>query len=504
VIHFLIRQKTYALSGVLLIIALLSAPSVLCQTTGIEPRNEAPESKADAQEKGELSRPSQTCLDKQNSSWTEPERWAWSRICAHLPIDFDTRYGTTKTQYALDSLAHDSKRYLSKEFLTQILDDKLYASEIATSGLELVGIYSENADISGYQISTIRIEHSKIKGSLAIHDVKVEHRISLSRLNLDRVEINSVSTHAMTISDTKASRLIIGDSQFAYLNLAKSQIDWVNLGLNDVNRELIISDSQVDQFWVMDNSIQKILLVDPTISILSIANTDIHDEFAMHGVKWSISKDGKRSILILLSVRASRFDLSSDEPRNPPDLPDSSKIFEFSFTAGNWGINPIPVLQRLTTNIYMPQIYTTLAKSYTDTGQPETARAILIFGQMVSLQHSQSWFQTAWLSMTKSLVGFGYIPELGFLWILLIVFAASIILMSGEQKLISDYKPSNWFMWFLFSLDAVLPGITLDKKFEEVRFSSWHQYISYILKFIGVLVVILVVFFVRRLFLPSD
>jgi len=506
VIHFLIRQKTYALSGVLLIIALLSAPSVLCQTTGIEPPNEAPEPKADAQDKGELSHPSHTCLDKQNSSWTEPERWAWSRICAHLPIDFDTRYGTTKTQYALDSLANDPKRYLSKEFLTQILDDKLYASEIATSGLEFTSIYSENLEIRGHQISSLRFDHSKIKGSLTIRDIKVDHRVSLNGSHLDMMEITSVSTHAVSIIDTTVPDLIIGDSQFDYINISKSQLDRFHLGLNDINKELIISDTHLENLLILDNSIQKVMLLNSMMSHLSLANTDIRDEFSMRGIKWSKSKDGEKSTLIISSVRTSRFDIAPRETKLPTDLPDKASIFEFSFAAGNWGINPIPVLERLSvlTDVYIPQIYSTLAKSYNDSSQPETARAILIVGQETALRYSRSWFQIAWLSVIKSLVVFGYLPELGFMWIFAIVFMASIYLWLGRQAVTSEYKPDNWFIWFLFSLNAVLPGITLDKRFEEVRFDSWHQYLIYTLRFLGAIVVLLVVFFIRRLFLPTD
>jgi hypothetical protein len=154
--------------------------------------------------------------------------------------------------------------------------------------------------------------------------------------------------------------------------------------------------------------------------------------------------------------------------------------------------------------MYIPQIYSTLEKSDTDSSRPEMARVILIVGQETALRYSKSWFQIAWLSAIKSLVGFGYIPELGFVWIFAIVFMASVSLWLGRQEVTSKYKPDNWFVWFLFSLNAVLPGITLDKKFEEVRFNGLHQYLLYTIEFLGAIVVLLVVFFIRRLFLPTD
>src|SRR5271165_1793776 len=75
----------------------------------------------------------------------------------------------------------------------------------------------------------------------------------------------------------------------------------------------------------------------------------------------------------------------------------------------------------------------------------------------VICSRSRSWFQIAWLSAIKSLVGFGYMPELGFIWIFAIVFMASIYFWLGRQEVTSEYKPDNWFIWFLFSLNAVLP-----------------------------------------------
>jgi hypothetical protein len=506
VLNLLIRQITPACVFILLIIAVLSAPSGFCETTRTDPPNEAQATTTEQEEKGGLPHPLQTCLDKENSQWREPEHWAWSRICARLPIDFDTRYGTPRNQQALDSFANDPKRYLSREFFSQILRDDLYASEILHSGLDITGMYSKDVDIIIPQIPTIRITHSLINGTLSVRDTKVDYRITLINSAFDYVSVSSVSAHHITIEDTKISRLRIGDLRSDYFAISKSHIDSMNIGITDLNQKLYFKDCHFENIGILASKFGNLSLLDDEINNLSVANTTIIDNFLLQNVTWVKNSNQQDSGLVLSSVRTFRFDIIPREVRLPANLPDRASIFEFDFVTGDWGLNPIPVLERLAaiTDLYIPKIYTSLAKAYNENSQPETARAILIVGQETALHYSQSWFQILWLLAMRSLVMFGYLPELGFMWILTIVVMASIIFVCESKDVTSEYRPGNWWMWLMFSLDAVLPGITLDKKFEEVRFKSWQQYVIYFLRFLGVVVVLLVVFFIRRAFLPAD
>jgi hypothetical protein len=68
--------------------------------------------------------PQRECL-KEIGDWSEPEKWAWTQICAREPIDFNKLYGETED---LDRLPTDSRRRLGGEFLRQIFEDyRLFA-----------------------------------------------------------------------------------------------------------------------------------------------------------------------------------------------------------------------------------------------------------------------------------------------------------------------------------------------------------------------------------------
>jgi hypothetical protein len=56
----------------------------------------------------------------------------------------------------------------------------------------------------------------------------------------------------------------------------------------------------------------------------------------------------------------------------------------------------------------------------------------------------------------------------------------------------------NWAYWFVFSLDSVIPVIQLDKDHEAVSFSDWRQYFLYFLRFLGAVLVVLILEFVKQ------
>ena len=69
----------------------------------------------------------------------------------------------------------------------------------------------------------------------------------------------------------------------------------------------------------------------------------------------------------------------------------------------------------------------------------------------------------------------------------------TIIFKSGE-KLAGVTQKS----WLSFSLDSVIPVINLDKDHEGVRFAGWRQYFLYFLRFLGAVLVVLVLDFLKQ------
>jgi hypothetical protein len=89
--------------------------------------------------------------------------------------------------------------------------------------------------------------------------------------------------------------------------------------------------------------------------------------------------------------------------------------------------------------------------------------------------------------------GYGLYPEVGLIWIAILVLIASQLLKSGSARLVEGTAPANWL---LFTADAVLPGINLDPDHKDIRFEGWRQYLLYGIRLLGAAVLFI---FVRLL-----
>src|SRR5262249_36125392 len=135
-----------------------------------------------------------------------------------------------------------------------------------------------------------------------------------------------------------------------------------------------------------------------------------------------------------------------------------------------------------------------------DAGQPGVARSVLIAKQNAQYRHTDSIWEKGYLLTIWLLCGYGYRPEIGFLWIGVTVLIGAAIFRTGEGCLRVGPRPDNWFF---FSLDAVIPGIHLNKEHDNVAFSGWRQLILYLLRFLGAVVVVLILELVKTSFTGS-
>jgi hypothetical protein len=92
---------------------------------------------------------------------------------------------------------------------------------------------------------------------------------------------------------------------------------------------------------------------------------------------------------------------------------------------------------------------------------------------------------------------YGYHPEIGLLWICGFVVLGAIIFKTGAHKMLGEKRPHNWFV---FSLDAVIPGIDLDKDHRDIRFSGWRQDFLVFLRFLGAVVVVVIIGILKQSF----
>ena len=135
-------------------------------------------------------------------------------------------------------------------------------------------------------------------------------------------------------------------------------------------------------------------------------------------------------------------------------VPAKVSISGFSFAGGDWGDDPLPYLKA--NQPYNPALYTNLATSYAEAGQPDVANAILVEKQNAEYKNASSVLDKSYLFMTWLLADYGYRPEIGLLWIIGFVIVSALIFKSGARRIRQGNVPGNWFV---FAFDSVIPGI---------------------------------------------
>jgi uncharacterized protein YjbI with pentapeptide repeats len=172
---------------------------------------------------------------------------------------------------------------------------------------------------------------------------------------------------------------------------------------------------------------------------------------------------------------------------------DKVALSGFVFASAEWGARPLDRLDniiRVTTSGYSPRFYDALAKAYSDTGQAEIARSVLVRKRNDEYGHSEEPWWSAYLFLAWLTTGYGYRPVLGLIWIGIFTGIAALFFKLSSDYVVGDKRPRNWL---IFSLDAVIPVIHLDKTFDDVQFRGWRQYALYFLRFLGAIVIVLII-----------
>jgi hypothetical protein len=142
-------------------------------------------------------------------------------------------------------------------------------------------------------------------------------------------------------------------------------------------------------------------------------------------------------------------------------------------------------------------LFDVLAKTYSDEGRNDLARAVLIERENAVLKRSNVWWERGYLWLSWVFAGYGYRPEFGIGWVLAFILLGTVVFWSGEKKLLQGGVPRSWLV---YAIDSVLPGIKLDDAHSSIRFKGWRQYYLYFHRFLGAVVVVLIFAVLRRSF----
>jgi hypothetical protein len=130
---------------------------------------------------------------------------------------------------------------------------------------------------------------------------------------------------------------------------------------------------------------------------------------------------------------------------------------------------------------FSPQPYVQLANVLRQSGDNETAKAILFAGKQREWEVAGPW-STFLLSLQFAFTGFGLYPYVAGYWVLALI---------GVGTLLFSFDPSpelrrfTWTQRLIYSFDMLIPAVHLRHHHAEIELQSWPRYYLYGHKLMG-------------------
>jgi hypothetical protein len=425
--------------------------------------------------------PQPECLAKMGD-WTEPEKWAWQQICAREKIDFDKLHNKESSGDNLDSLKSDPARLLGASFFRSLFENPQLAVFTQNAAIDITGAYIPTIQLADTTVGSLRIAYSKIDGDILFESVTIlrSFRIgnsSISRVDLRRSKGGDINIFQSSLDVFYGMLLNVGR-----LSVLNSKIDSFELLISRLSQQLSVATGSFNSIHLDDIKSDGLFIRPSSATSVRINNYVDGGMFYLDVRHWTGESELKIS-----TMATGHFFLRE------ATVPATVSISGFSFSGANWGSDPLPFLQA--NKPYNPALYAHLAASYADAGQPDTANDILIDKQNAEYKNATSLMDKAYLYMIWLLADYGYRPELGLLWITGFVLVSALIFKSGESQIRQGNPPDNWL---IFAFDSAIPGIQLNKEHADIQFRGWRQAFLYLLRFLGAVVVVLVLELMKK------
>ena len=130
---------------------------------------------------------------------------------------------------------------------------------------------------------------------------------------------------------------------------------------------------------------------------------------------------------------------------------------------------------------FSPQPYQQLAGILRQSGDNETAKAILFAGKQREWDVAHGWSKF-WLSLQFLFTGFGVHPQVAGLWVLALI-------AFGTWAFSQDPSPElaklTWPQRAIYSFDMLLPAVHLRHHHYEIELQAWPRYYLYVHKIMG-------------------
>jgi hypothetical protein len=454
------------------------------------------------------------CEDKakDHPDWSATEHWAWEQICKHVNIDFDEREANdivdrqvgkdspgrdalylktladiqAQNASAPETLANDSARRLSGNFLAQIFGDAELKQNTWNAPLRLYGFNTDRLVIDNAALKSLDIRNAHVKQFL-IQNTTID-----GGLRLEHVRLASLRVHLVT-----AKHLLLNKVSVAAAHVELADLD---------PRQPLLQPEQKEENGVLDIDTvrfdDRLAILEGSYDAIDLKRMKVAD-LLIHHPTWNSRRNEKKPELsISESVDNGIFtlELTRDAP-----APKQIKLNQFIFANAYLGLNPKLVITAMDTYARSedghPDLepYTLIAKSYAERGETGFSDEVLI------AKNDQDWrlakaepltLEFIWLTFTWLVADYGFHPEWGLVWIAGFVVLGWIIFSRASGRLAAgSYRPRSSF---LLALDSVIPGIQLDKNNQDVRYEGWPQIMLYLLRLLGAVLVFIAFFYLQK------
>jgi hypothetical protein len=474
-----------------------------------------------------------SCLAAADPAWSEPEHRVWQSLCnkktadlsnsADRAIDatalgcdatFETYQQTPRDPGPYES---DPRRRVSGKFLEDILASDGYARYLRDAPIRIIGAYITSAHVHNATIQSLRIDNSliddisltnvKLDSSLSFCDaVRIKDTLVLGNVTAPRVEFYKVDVEAQSLYGTSPCFRIegssIADLELVYVRAAK-----IDVTSSHFDGRISMNENEAKGLTIVETGAGELSIFGGSISHLTIASLNLSRRMSIGGIKWEqfperpgVPNKEITSALSLSGVSAPGLNYAALVSGEGPIYPERINFYDTSLGAIFLGNDPLALLGHID---QLPEtvldLYAATAKSYAALGRQSTAREIL-YQRALLADGSDSGFNiTRWIS--RLVVGYGYYPERGLLFLFVFVLIGWGIFATGEPELTSAVRPHSWFV---FSLDTVIPILALDPKNAEVSFRGFRQYYLYFMRLLGAGLAFLVFAYLKQTFVGPE
>ena len=467
----------------------------------------------------------ESCIAVANPQWSEPEHRVWQSLCNNRTADlsqssssganpvvsecqatFDTYRQTPRDPVSYEN---DPARRIRGEFLREIVSDDSYVRYLRDSPIRITGAYITSTHINSAAIQSLRIDNSLIEDMQLINVkadlwlsfcdfVRVKNSlvlegVSTPKLDFYRVHVDNDRCFLGTGPCLRIEGGLMTNLSIVFVSARKIEVSSVRL-----EGSLFTNENETIHLMIDQTKAAGLTIYRSTISSLFLNDIDLARQLTIAGIRWQHPPADSKTEASELRVRGlSAAGLHYD---GGPVLPDRVTFEANTLGTIFLGNDPLAVLRRINQQSgNVLDLYANTAKSYSARGRVSTARELL-YQRDILADNSDAGFKGARL-ISRFVVGYGYYPERGLLYIGAFVLLGWVIFASGERQMKNSDRPHSWFV---FALDTVIPGLALDPKSSQVSFRGFRQYYLYFMRLLGAGLAFLVLVYLKQTFIGPE